>query len=36
VHVGYVIRVGGYLQLYNDELELKLMDLAHIRVVEAA
>lgn len=36
VHVGYVIRVGGYLQLYNDELELKLMNPAHIRVIEAA
>ena len=36
VHVGYVVRVAGYLQLYNDELELRLTDPAHIRVLEAA
>ncbi len=36
LHVGNVVCVDGWLQLYNDELELKLGAPSHLRVVEAA
>ena len=36
VHVGCVVRVDGWLQLYNDKLELKLARASHLRVVEAS
>ena len=36
LHVGNVVRVDGWLRLYNEELELKLGGPSHLRVVEAA
>jgi len=36
VHVGYTVRVDGWLQLYNDNLELQLKDASNIRIIEAA
>lgn len=36
LHVGNMVRVDGWLQLYNGELELKLGAPSHLRVVEAA
>jgi len=36
LHVGNVVRVDGWLQLFNGELELKLGGPSHLRVVEAA
>lgn len=35
-HVGNVVRVDGWLQLYRGELELKLKEVSHLRVIEAA
>ena len=34
--VGYLLRVGGWLQLYEDRLELKLARTSHLRIVEPA
>ncbi|MDI6884494.1 MAG: OB-fold nucleic acid binding domain-containing protein [Hadesarchaea archaeon] len=36
LHVGDVVRVDGWLQLYNDKLELKVANASHLHVVEAA
>jgi DNA/RNA endonuclease YhcR with UshA esterase domain len=36
LHVGNVVRVDGWLQLYNGELELKIRCASYLRVVEAA
>jgi DNA/RNA endonuclease YhcR with UshA esterase domain len=36
VHVGYTVCVNGWLQLYNDNLELQLKDASNIRIIEAA
>ncbi len=36
LHVGNVVRVDGWLQLYNGELELKLKGASHLQVIEAA
>jgi DNA/RNA endonuclease YhcR with UshA esterase domain len=36
VHVGYTVVVDGWLQLYNDGMELQLKDACNIRVIEAA
>lgn len=36
MHVGDTVRVDGWVQLYNGELELKLASASQIRVVEAA
>jgi DNA/RNA endonuclease YhcR with UshA esterase domain len=36
IHVGNVVRVDGWLQLYKGELELKLKEASHLRVIEAA
>lgn len=36
VHVGYLVRIDGWLQLYNDQIELQLKSANHIRVIEAA
>jgi len=36
VHVGYTVRVDGWLQLYNDNMELQLKDASNIRIIEAA
>jgi len=36
VHVGYTVRVDGWLQLYNDDMELQLNDASNIRISEAA
>ena len=36
LRVGNVVRVDGWLQLYRDELELKLKEASHLRVIEAA
>ena len=36
VHVGYTVRVDGWLQLYNDCMELQLNDASNIRIIEAA
>ncbi len=36
LHVGNVVRVNGWLQLYNGELELKLKSASHLQVIEAA
>ena len=36
VHVGYTVRVDGWLQLYNDGMELQLNDASNIRIIEAA
>ncbi|MFH1821512.1 MAG: OB-fold nucleic acid binding domain-containing protein [Methanobacteriota archaeon] len=36
MHVGDMIRVDGWVQLYNGELELKVVDASHLHVVEAA
>ena len=36
VHVGYTVRVDGWLQLYNDDMELQLNDASNIRIIEAA
>jgi len=35
VHVGQTVRIDGWLQLYNDQLELQLRNAGHIRVIEA-
>lgn len=34
LHIGYVVRVDGELQLYNDELELRLGGASHLQVIE--
>lgn len=36
VHVGYTVQATGWLQLYDNELELRLKDASSIEVVEAA
>jgi DNA/RNA endonuclease YhcR with UshA esterase domain len=36
VHVGYTVMVDGWLQLYNDGMELQLKDASNIRIIEAA
>jgi DNA/RNA endonuclease YhcR with UshA esterase domain len=36
VHVGDLVRVGGWLQLYNGELELKVTGALNIHPLEAA
>lgn len=36
LHVGSVVRVDGWLQLYNGELELKVANASNLHVVEAA
>jgi len=36
VHVGYTVQITGWLQLYDNELELRLKDASSIKVVEAA
>lgn len=36
VHVGYSIRVHGWLQLYKDQLELQVKSASHVHVIEAA
>ncbi len=36
MHVGDTIRVDGWLQIYNGELELKVTSASHLHVVEAA
>jgi len=36
LHIGNVVRVDGWLKLYNGEFELKLGAPSHLRVVEAA
>lgn len=36
VHVGYTVRVDGWLQLYNDNMELQLKDASNIFIIEAA
>ena len=36
LHVGSVVRVDGWLQLYNGELELKVVSASNLHVVEAA
>jgi DNA/RNA endonuclease YhcR with UshA esterase domain len=36
VHVGDLVRVDGWLQLYNGELELKITSASNIHPVEAA
>jgi DNA/RNA endonuclease YhcR with UshA esterase domain len=36
VHVGYTVMVDGWLQLYNDNMELQLKDASNIRIIEAA
>jgi DNA/RNA endonuclease YhcR with UshA esterase domain len=36
VHVGYTVMVDGWLQLYNDGMELQLKDAGNIRIIEAA
>lgn len=35
VHVGHTVRIDGWLQLYNDQMELQLKNASHIRVIEA-
>ena len=35
VHVGQTVRIDGWLQLYNDQLELELKSADHIRVIGA-
>ncbi len=35
-HVGNVVRVDGWLQLYQGDLELMLKEASHLRVIEAA
>jgi DNA/RNA endonuclease YhcR with UshA esterase domain len=35
VHVGTLVRIGGWLQLYEGELELKVTSASNIRPVEA-
>lgn len=34
--VGYSVGIGGWLQLYHDELELKLEDSINLRIIEAS
>lgn len=36
LHVGYTVKVSGWLQLYREKLELKLGNASHICVLEAA
>ncbi len=36
LHVGYTVRASGWLQLYNEHLELKIEDPAHLEVIEAS
>lgn len=36
VHVGYTVQTTGWLQLYDNELELRLKDASSIEVIEAA
>ena len=36
VHVGYTVQTTGWLQLYDNELELRLKNTSSIEVVEAA
>lgn len=36
LHVGNTLRVNGWLQLYNGELELKVANASHMHLVEAA
>lgn len=36
MHVGYTIRVDGWLQLYNDNMELQIKDASNIFIIEAA
>jgi len=36
VHVGYTVRVDGWLQLYNDNMELQIKDASNIFIIEAA
>jgi len=36
LHVGYTLRVGGLLQEYDEHLELKLGDPAHLEVIEGS
>ena len=35
VHVGYVVQAGGWLQLYENELELRITGASNIKVIEA-
>ncbi len=35
IHVGDVVRVDGWLKLYNEELELKVANASHLHVVGA-
>lgn len=36
LHVGAMVRVDGWLQLYEGELELKVVNASHVHLVEAA
>lgn len=36
VHVGDTVRVNGWIQLYNGEIELKLTSASHLHLVEDA
>ncbi len=36
MHVGNIVRVDGWLQLYKGELELKVVNASHLHVIEAA
>ncbi|MGQ9788273.1 MAG: OB-fold nucleic acid binding domain-containing protein [Candidatus Hadarchaeaceae archaeon] len=36
VHVGDTVRVDGWIQLYNGEVEIKLASASHLHLIEAA
>ena len=36
LHVGTMVRVDGWLQLYDGKLELRVVDASHLHLVEAA
>jgi hypothetical protein len=36
VHVGYIVQASGWLQLYENELELRITGASNIKVIEAA
>jgi len=36
VHVGYTVQASGWLQLYKNELELRITGASNIKVIEAA
>jgi len=35
VHGGHTVRIAGWLQLYNDQMEIQIKNASHIRVIEA-